>query len=111
MSNNQENMTRELLQKAKAAVMAVEPEAELYLFGSRARGDHNEASDWDFLVLLLGRIDYERKSRVIDCLFELELQHDTVFNIIIQNKEKWIKDEVLHVSPFYLNVESDKIAI
>jgi hypothetical protein len=61
--------------------------------------------------LLPGQIDYDRKSRVIDCLFELELQHDTVFNIIMQNKEKWIKDKVLHISPFYLNVESDKIAI
>jgi hypothetical protein len=38
MSGNNENITNELLQKAKAAVLQIEPEAELYLFGSRARG-------------------------------------------------------------------------
>jgi predicted nucleotidyltransferase len=53
MSNSQENMTSELLQKAKAAVMALEPEAELYLFGSRARGDHYESSECQYIKLKL----------------------------------------------------------
>jgi len=48
MSGKNENMTNELLRKAKAAVKEVEPEAEIYLFGSRARGDFNLESDWDF---------------------------------------------------------------
>ncbi len=38
--------------RIKAAVLAIEPEAEVLLFGSRARGDAREDSDWDVLVLL-----------------------------------------------------------
>ncbi len=52
MSNNQENITNELLQKAKAVMKEVDPDAELYLFGSRARSDHNEDSDWDFYKII-----------------------------------------------------------
>jgi uncharacterized protein len=53
MSGKNENITKELLQKAKAAVKDLEPEAELYLFGYRARGDANTDSDWDFLLITL----------------------------------------------------------
>jgi predicted nucleotidyltransferase len=45
-----------LLRKVKQAVGEVEPEAEIILYGSQARGDSNAQSDWDFLVLVDGHI-------------------------------------------------------
>ncbi|WP_461102555.1 nucleotidyltransferase domain-containing protein [Spirosoma koreense] len=43
-------MTNEqFLQEVKRSVMAIDPNAEVWLFGSRARGDAREDSDWDFL--------------------------------------------------------------
>lgn len=32
--------------------MEVDPEAEVVLFGSRARGDFHDESDWDDLILV-----------------------------------------------------------
>jgi len=42
----------ELLRRVKEAVMALVPEAEVILYGSRARGTAQIDSDWDFLILL-----------------------------------------------------------
>jgi predicted nucleotidyltransferase len=44
----------ELLERVKHAVHEVEPEADIVLYGSRARGDAHAESDWDFLILLDG---------------------------------------------------------
>jgi len=41
-----------ILIKIKESVREVEPESEIMLFGSRARGDERADSDWDLLILV-----------------------------------------------------------
>ncbi|MCL5991373.1 MAG: nucleotidyltransferase domain-containing protein [Bacteroidetes bacterium] len=108
MKNNQYN---NLLNQVKKAVTALEPDAEVFLFGSRARGDVRSESDWDFLVLVPGIIDYERKRKILDALFEVELSSGEIFNDIIKSKEFWKENNLLHASPFYKNVTSESIAL
>ena len=39
-------------QLVKEKILEIDKNAEVILFGSRARGDFHEESDWDFLVFL-----------------------------------------------------------
>lgn len=41
----------ELLQRCKRAVRQVVPDADVILYGSRARGDADEYSDYDILII------------------------------------------------------------
>ena len=50
----------ELLDQVKGAVRAVEPDAEIILYGSRSRGEFVSESDWDFLILVSGHLDDKR---------------------------------------------------
>jgi len=54
----------DLLNQVKRAVAEREPDADIVLYGSRARGDATADSDWDFLVLVNGQVD-ERRKRAI----------------------------------------------
>jgi len=48
-------MTRnEIVRKAEQKIHALEPDVEIILFGSKARGDARPDSDIDLLVLLSG---------------------------------------------------------
>jgi predicted nucleotidyltransferase len=40
----------QFLSVVKRTVLAIDPQAEIWLFGSRARGDFRDDSDGDFLV-------------------------------------------------------------
>lgn len=78
----------------------------LYLYGSRARGDYHEGSDWDLLVLL-----DKPKREVSDwdnyaCPF-MEMGWDFGEDISVHHytKEQWLNGP--H-SLFYFNVEEDK---
>jgi len=41
-----------LLQRIKELVCAIEPTAQIFLYGSRARNDARPDSDWDILILV-----------------------------------------------------------
>ncbi len=39
-----------ILNLVKSRINAIDPEAKVFLFGSRARNESNKESDWDFLI-------------------------------------------------------------
>src|SRR3989339_1983652 len=100
-----------ILREIKEKIIQVEPEAEVYLFGSRARNDFNEDSDWDLLVLLPGNVNESRKVNIIGSLLKIELKYNTIFNRIIHSKDYWENNHLLKQSPFYENVQRDSILL
>ena len=77
------------LKKIKEAVLEIEPNAVILLYGSRARGDAVEKSDWDFLILLDGNVDVRRTDKIRHRLYELEWELEEVFSSIVRNKKEW----------------------
>jgi predicted nucleotidyltransferase len=101
----------DIINEIKQAILGIEPDAEIYLFGSRARGDYQEDSDWDLLILLDGDINYHRKGRIIEALLDTEINHNLTINRIVENKVEWKTDRVLHVTPFFKNVDREAISL
>jgi predicted nucleotidyltransferase len=88
-----------LLERVKQAVHEVEPEADIVLYGSRARGDAHAESDWDFLILLDGVVDDARIDAIRHRLYEIEWDCGEVLGSIVRNRQAW--DSSVHqVTPF-----------
>jgi len=96
------------LQSIRKAVHSVDPQAELYLFGSRARGNHRRDSDWDILVLTQQTRTLSLKYAILDKLTELEIQTGNVINAVIRQKEEW---PTWSMSPFYRNVIEEGVRL
>lgn len=95
----------EFLQEVKRNVRAIDPQAEVWLFGSRARGDARDDSDWDFLVLTEQPVDKNLKSQLRDHLYEVELSSEKVIGSLIHSKQEWEEDHA--VTPLYRNIKRD----
>jgi len=100
----------ELPEKVKNAVRQIEPSAEIILYGSRARNDFREYSDWDFLVLVDGEVDTARVDRVRHLLFDIELDTGEVISSIVKNRQMWNSPEY-SVVPLHRNVEREGILL
>ncbi len=92
-----------LLHRIRETVRAIEPTAQVILYGSRARGDAEPDSDWDLLVLLDGEATDERVKAVRYQLYELEREADAVLSTAVRSKEKWYSAHYQHI-PFFHNV-------
>jgi len=103
-------MDRALLARARDAVRAVEPEATVILYGSRARGDAAPDSDWDLLVLLDGRVDRDRERRIHDRLYDLELETEAVLVALVHSKDEW-NSPLYRAMPLYANVDREGIVM
>lgn len=83
--------------------------SHVWLYGSRARGDYNSESDWDLLILVdktsVGSADEDEYSYP----FVLAgWQHAEAVNPLLYTYSDWQRRKA---SPFYENVEHDKIMI
>jgi predicted nucleotidyltransferase len=89
----------ELLERVKQTVHEIEPDADIILYGSRARGDAHAESDWDFLILLDGVVDDARTDAIRHRLYEIEWECGEVLSAIVRSRQEW--DTPLHqVTPF-----------
>ncbi|QJW91977.1 nucleotidyltransferase domain-containing protein [Spirosoma taeanense] len=96
----------EFLQAVKQSILEIDPGAEVWLFGSRARGDARVDSDWDFLVLTNKPTNKVLKEQLRDSLFEIELSADKVIGSIIHSKQEWEND--FWMTPLYRNTKRDR---
>ncbi len=100
----------ELLEQVKRAVSEMESDAEIILYGSRAREDSRVQSDWDFLVLLDGPVDDERTDKIRHRLYEIEWESDEVLCCIVRNRQEW-NSPIWKNMPFRQNVECEGIVL
>ncbi len=73
----------------KQELIKIDPQAEVILFGSRARKDEHQSSDWDFLILLQRPLNKHLKDLIRDKLYDLELSTGEVISSIIHTKIDW----------------------
>jgi len=84
--------------------------SEAILFGSRARGDYHEGSDWDILILLdKENINFLEDGDISYSLRELGWDIDEEINAITYTKKNWEAGK--HRSLLYHNIQDDGIKI
>jgi uncharacterized protein len=102
-------MTRqELTYQVKETVKRFDPAARVILFGSRARGNFEKNSDWDFLILTSLDVDEYLKRKIRSELIETELNAEEVISTLIFSESLW---EDYHLTPLYENISKEGIEI
>jgi len=96
--------------RIKRTVQTLEPDAEIILYGSRARGDAAADSDWDLLILVDGPVDAAREQAIRHRLYELEWDSDEVICSVICSRLAW-NSPLYRAMPFHWNVDHDGIVL
>jgi len=97
-----------ILAEIKKAVLEVDSNAEVILFGSNARGTAHQESDWDILILTSNKVDSQIKSFFGQSLLQVELAFAIAISTIIKNKTEW---EDFENTDLYQNIGDEGILL
>ena len=100
----------ELLQRCKSAIRQVVPDADVILYGSRARGEATEYSDYDILVLTNGPSGIPVHEKIIENIYPLELDTGAVLTLAIYNRQQW-DTSLYRAMPFHKNIDREGVLL
>jgi len=103
-------MNRKIFKEIQTLKRQILPNEKVILFGSQARGDAREDSDWDLLVLLNKekrdfKEDYDKYAYPFT---EIGWNYGVAINPILYTQLQWEKGRIF---PFYKNVMHEGIEI
>ncbi|MCX5643593.1 MAG: nucleotidyltransferase domain-containing protein [Phycisphaerae bacterium] len=98
-----------LLQRCKRAIRTVVPDADVILYGSRARGDANDGSDYDILVLVDHSAGVALHEQLISSISPLE-DDGAVLTLSIHNRDLW-NSKLYQAMPFHENVDREGVLL
>lgn len=97
-------------QRIKQNVHEIDPQAEVWLYGSRARGTAREDSDWDVLVLSpKTSLSTADESMFTDHMCDLIVETGEVIQLFAYGKDDWHTRH--RATPFYQNIKHDAIRL
>ena len=95
-----------IISRISSKIRQKNPDAEIILFGSHARGDTHSNSDWDILVLLNNlTVDRKLEKEYREELFDVELEVGESISTFVYSKKDW---ETKHsITPLYMNIKRE----
>jgi uncharacterized protein len=104
------NKRDKILSRILGVVDKTAPGAEVYLYGSRARGDAKRLSDWDILILLNSiNISFDLEKKFMDEFYELELETGEIISPLVYTRNDW--NERRSITPLYENIKKEGVRI
>ena len=100
----------ELVKRCREAIRQAVPDADVILYGSRARGDAHEYSDYDILIIVDGPVDMAVEKRIRDNVYPLELETCEVLTLIVYSKKEW-DSPLYRAMPLHKNIDREGVLL
>jgi len=101
---------RDALQTARDRISAELAVDRVVLFGSIVRGEADEESDVDLLVVLKGPSEPKIRNRISRMILDVNLKYDTNLSSIVVEQQAW-DEGPLSVLPIHEEIEEEGIRL
>ncbi len=101
---------KHIIQLIRQKVNEIDNTAEVILYGSQARGDDKQDSDWDVMILLKRKnVDKKVEQTFRHHLLDLELEIGVPVSVYVYSKSDW--EGKYSVTPLFRSIKKEGILI
>ncbi len=86
------------------------PVKQVILFGSKARGDDDEYSDIDLLLIMIHKPHWKKKKAIVDLLFDVGMKYDVLFSFLCVPQQDW-NGGIFTEFPIYKEITRDGVQV
>ena len=97
---------RKAILAASGILKELFPVESVMVFGSKTRGDSDEESDIDLLLLTSRPLSWEERRAVSDRLFDVGMTYDVIFSTLDTTLEEW-NGGLFTAMPIYKEISRD----
>jgi len=101
---------KRLLERCRDIVIAIEPGAEVILYGSHVRGESRADSDYDIFVLVDGSLSRELEDLISFAVYDLEYEAEVILSVHVYEKS-FFQSPLGKVMPLFKNVRTEGVRI
>jgi predicted nucleotidyltransferase len=99
-----------IIQLIRQKVNELDKTAEVILYGSRARGDNKQDSDWDVMILLNRKnVDKKIEQTFRHHLLDIELEIGVPISVFVYSKSDW--EGKYSITPLFKSIKKEGILI
>jgi len=80
--------------------------SKVILFGSKARGDHDEHSDIDLLVVSYKLLHWKEEKAIVGALFDIGMEYNVIFSPLFTSVDEW-ENGMFREFPVYQEISRD----
>lgn len=101
---------KNIFQLITRRIKELDPDAEVILYGSHARGQAHKDSDWDILVLLdKADVSLKVEQEFRHHLLDIELEIGESISVFVRSKSVW--ESKYRITPLYKSIKSEGVKI
>jgi predicted nucleotidyltransferase len=100
----------ELLRRCKKVITSLAGDADIILYGSRARGNARQDSDYDILVIANRPVNMALEEKIVGGVFYLEIEAGRVITLIVYDKQQW-NSPLYKAMPFHKNIDREGVLL
>ncbi len=101
---------RIILERCRSAIKRIDPDAEVILFGSRARGEATPESDYDIIILTDQEATLKKEDIFRGHLYPIELETGAVITVMLITKKDW-DSPLQRAMPLFQNIRKDGLIL
>lgn len=99
-----------MLQLIKQNVLEIDPTAQVWLYGSRAKGKARDDSDWDVLVLSSkDSLSFKEEELFMDHICDLMVKTGQAIQLFAYGMKDWHSRH--GITPFYKSIQSEAVQL
>ncbi len=80
---------RQAIKEAVKMLKSQFPVSNVILFGSKVRGEDDEHSDIDFLLVTSRALHWKEEKAVVGISFDIGMEHDVIFSPLFASSDEW----------------------